>query len=303
VNTNKKILVALDLDEQSLIALKYAGYFAQVLNYELEVLSVVEESSLINKLFSTSELVVKINNELNEKISQAVKPYTEKIKINTQIAYGKPYEKIAELANQIRPVFIVMGRSEIAKQEMSFLGSNSMHVILESGFPVITIRGKQNFEKYSKENKEILLPLDFKKGIKEQVSAAIEFAHLLNMPIHMISIQTSGGKGREAKILTDLGLTKKIITDAGIKCTSEMIYRSDKKLYELICDEAVKRGAALIVIMTRDENKLTSLFMGSNALDIIHHSGMPVLSIEPWDNESGSSIFNLISDPLNVFNK
>jgi nucleotide-binding universal stress UspA family protein len=196
-----------------------------------------------------------------------------------------------------------MGKSEISKQEMSFLGSNSMHVILESGFPVITIRGEYDIAKYKKENKEILLPLDFKKGIREQVSAAIEFAKLLQMPIHLISIQTTGGKGREAKILTQLGLTKKTILEAGVKCSSEMINEQEKEVYALICEQAIKRDAALVVIMTRAENKLKTLFMGSNALDIIQHSDIPVLCIEPWDQDSENSLFSMISDPLNVYKK
>jgi nucleotide-binding universal stress UspA family protein len=303
VKTRNKIIVALDLDEQSMIALKYAGYYAEILNFELDVITVVEESSLISRIFSTDDLVIKINQELTNKVNKAVEPFTAKVKVNTHIEHGKPYVKIAELAKKSMPAFIVMGRSEIEKQGMSFLGSNSMHVILESGFPVITIRGEQNYEKYQEENKEILLPLDFRKGVREQVSVAIELAGLLKMPIHLISIQTSGGKGREAKILTQLGITKKTIVEAGIKCSSEMIYEPDKKVYELICREAAKRNAAMIVIMTRDENKLTSLFMGSNALDIIHHADIPVLSVEPWDLEFESPIFSLVSDLMNSTKK
>jgi nucleotide-binding universal stress UspA family protein len=303
VNTNKKIIVALDLDEQSIIALKYAHFFAENLNYELEVITVVEESSIISKLFLTDDMVIKLNEEIRLKIDLMVKPFTGKVKINTHTAHGKPYEKIAELADMYKPVFIVMGRSEISKQEKSFLGSNSLHVILESKYPVITIHGNPNFEAYKNENKEILLPLDFKKDVIEQISVSIEFAGILKMPIHIISIQTSGGKGREAKILTQLSLAKKTIIDAGIKCSSEMIYEPEKDVYELITREAVKRNAAMIVIMTRSESKLTTFFMGSNAMDIIQHSDIPVLSIEPWDKESDSSIFSVITDPMKVITK
>jgi nucleotide-binding universal stress UspA family protein len=303
VNNNKKILVALDLDEQSVIALKLAEHYAEILNYELEVITVVEESGMVSRLFSTDDMIIKLNEELKSKVGKLVEPYTEKVKIITHIAHGKPYEKIAELANQTKPAFIVMGRSEISKKEKSFLGSNSLHVILGSGYPVLTIHGNPDFEKYIKENKEILLPLDFRKDVTKQVSAAIEIAMLLKMPIHLISIQTKGGKGREAKILTQLGNTKNAITKAGIKCSSEMIYEPEKPVYELICSEAQKRDAAMIIIMTRAENMISSFFMGSNAMDIIQHADLPVLSIEPWDKDSADSIFKIISDPLNIIRK
>jgi nucleotide-binding universal stress UspA family protein len=303
VNSKKKILVALDLDEQSMIALNYAEHYAQLLNFEMEVVTVIEESSLISKLFSTDEMVINMEKELEKRVDEATKAFAKKVKINIHIEHGKPYEKIAQLANETRPAFILMGRSEFAKKEISFLGSTCMHVILESGFPVITIRGYRDVEKYKRQNHEILLPLDFKKEVRKQVSAAIELAYLFKMPIHLISIQTSGGKGREAKILTQLGMTQKVIQDAGIKCSSETIFEPEKKVYELICREAVRRDSALIVIMTRAENKFSNFFMGSNALDIIHHSDIPVMSIEPWEVDTEKSMFSLISDPLNLFKK
>lgn len=303
MKTKNKILVALDLEEQSMVALKYAEYYAKLLNYDLEVITVIEESSLLTKLFSNDDLLIKLNNEIARRVEMAIKPYSEKIQINTHILHGKPYDKIATLATEIQPAFIIMGKNEISKEAKSFLGSNSMHVILESGFPVLTIRGEYDFDKYKNENREILLPLDLKKGIREQVSAAIEFAKLFKMPIHLISIQTTGGKGREAKIITQLGLTKKTIVEAGIKCSSEVIIEPGKNIYELIGEQALKRNSALIVIMTRAENKLANLFLGSNALDIINHSDIPVLSIQPWDQDSESSLFSMISDPFNIFKK
>lgn len=303
MNTNKKILVALDLDEQSMIALKYADYYAQRLNFGIEIITVIEQSGLVSNLFSTDEMIEKLKKELKSKIDKIVKTCTKNIKINTHLLVGKAYEKIDELADKVKPTFIIMGRSEFAKKEISFIGSTCMHVILESGFPVITIRGYRDVEKYKKNNKEILLPLDFKKVVRKQVSVAIELANLMEMPIHLISIQTSGGKGREAKILTQLGQVKKIITDAGIKCSSEMINEPDKQVYELICQEAVKRESAFVVIMTRAENKIATFFIGSNAMDIIHHSDIPVISVQPWEEDSEDSLFTTVSDPLNVFKK
>ncbi len=63
MKTKKKILVAIDFEEQSLIALKYAKYFAEVSKYDLEVTTVVEESSVFSKMFSSDEMLIKINEE------------------------------------------------------------------------------------------------------------------------------------------------------------------------------------------------------------------------------------------------
>ncbi len=303
MKTKNKILVALDLEEQAMIALKYAVYYAQKLNYEVEAITVVEESNVLSKIFSTDELIIKLNQGVKEKVESALAPYIDKVKINSTIAYGKPYEKVEEFASKLKPAFIVMGKSEMDKKNQELLGSNSMHVILEAGFPVVTIQGNYDFEKYTSEHKEILLPLDFKKGISKQVTAAIEFAKIFNNSIRIISIQTSGGKGREAKMLTQIAQTKKTIADSGISCVAEIMTKNDKSITEIICQEAIKYKASMIIIMTRSENKITEFIIGSKALDIINHSNLPVMSIEPWDEDSGSEVFSMFFDPLKIINK
>lgn len=303
MKTKNKILVALDLEEQAMIALQYAVYYAEKLDYEVEAITVVEESNVLSKLFSSNELIVKLNEGIKEKVDAAIAPYITKVKINSTISYGKPYEKVVELATAIKPAFILMGKCELAKQNKALLGSNSMHVILEAGFPVVTINGNFDFTKYINEHREILLPLDLKKGISEQVTAAIEFAKLLKTSIRLISIQTSRGKGREAKMLNQIAQTKKTIVDAGISCVAEIMTNTELSITELICKEAIKCKAALIVIMTRSESKITEFIIGSKALDIINKSNLPVMSIEPWDIESGSEVFSMFFDPLNIINK
>ncbi|MFN8254055.1 MAG: universal stress protein [Bacteroidales bacterium] len=303
MKTKNKILVAVDLEEQALIALKYAVHFAELLDYELETVTVVEETNLISKLFSSDEIVVKLNQGIRERLDKTIEPFIKKVKINSHIAYGKPYEKISELANSIKPCFIIMGKSELSGRNISLLGSNSMHVILEAGFPVITINGKYDFDLYKKEHKEILVPLDLKKSINDQITAAIEFARLLNTGVRIYSVQTSGGKGREAKMLNQIAEAKKLITSAGIKCIAEINNNPSKPIYELIQEKAMEIKASMIIIMTRSESKLTEFIIGSKAMEIINNSNIPVMSIEPWDLEEGSEIFSTFFDPLKYIKK
>ena len=303
VKTKNKILVALDLEAQSVVALKYAEYFAEILDYELDVLTVVEESGLLSKLFSAEEVEKKLNKDVQERVDKLIEPYTSKVKINTSISYGKPYEEIVQYANMTQPSIIFMGKSEMPKYKRAFLGSNSLHVILESDFPVITIRGDYDFDKYEKEHKEILVPLDLGKRISEQVVAAMEFSNMLDTSLYFYAIERKGSAGERTKILTQLAKTKEAVIKAGVACKTELVSDGNTPVYELICKEAEKISASLIVIMTREENKFTDLFMGSNARDIINNSDIPVLSIEPWDQEAGSKVFSQFIDVLNVYDK
>lgn len=301
MKTTKKILVAIDFDEQSLIALKYAKYYAEVSKYELEVMSVIEESNFISKLFSSDELTVKLNEEAKNKLNEIVKSTCEGVKVHTRIENGKPHEKIIDVAEEIKPAFIFMGKSELPKFKRPFVGSNTMHVILESIYPVVTIRGNFDFDTYKNEHREILLPLDFNYQTSEQVTAAIAFAQMFNTGIRVIAIQTSGDKGEEMKLLTKLGKTKKVIEETGISCESELIQEEKLSVTEIIVETSVKNKSSLVVIMTRQESKITEYVLGSNARDLISNMNIPVVSIEPWDTNEGSKIFSLLYDPLNVY--
>ncbi len=301
MKTKKKILVAIDFDEQSLIALKYAKYYAKVSKYELEVMAVIEESSFMSKLFSSDELVVKLNQEAKNKLDELVQSVGEGVKINTRIENGKPHEKIIDVAEEIKPAFIFMGKSELPKYKRPFVGSNTMHVILESIYPVITIRGNNDFNLYKNEHREILVPLDFEYETSEQVTAAIEFAKMFGTNMRILAVQNSEGKGEEMKLLTKLGTTKKAIEQTGISCESELVQHEKHSIAEIISETAVKNKSALVVIMTRQESRIAEYVLGSNARDLISGLDIPVLSIQPWDTEEGSKIFSLLYDPLNVY--
>ncbi len=205
------------------------------------------------------------------------------------------------MAEEIKPAFIFLGKSELPKYKRPFVGSNSMHVILESIYPVITIRGNFDFITYKNEHKEILVPLDFQYETSEQITAAIEFAQLFITGIRILAIQTSGGKGDEMKLLTKLGKTKKVIEGAGVNCESELIQEEKRSIPEIISETAIKNKSALLVIMTRQESRISEYVLGSNAREIISSMDIPVLSIQPWDTEAGSKIFSLLYDPLNVY--
>ncbi len=300
METNKKILTAIDFDEQSLIAFKYAKYFAETLNYELVVMTVIEESSFFAKLMSSDDMVVKINKEAELKLKE-IAGSSDKINITTRVEHGKAHEKIISVADEISPALIFMGKSELPKYKRPFIGSNSLHVMLESSFPVITIRGNYDFETYKNEHKEILVPLDFGSETSEQITAGIEFAKIFNTGLRIITIQCEGAKGEEMKLLSYLGKTKDAVEAAGIKCEQELVHEEKRSVADVITEKALEYKSSMIVIMTRKENRFSDYVLGSNARDIINNSDIPVLSVQPWDAKSGSKLFSFLYDPLNVY--
>lgn len=303
MKTKKKFLVALDLEEQAYIALEYAEYFAEMLDYELDVITIVEESSFVDKLFSDNSMQDKIRESVEEKINNSIEKYKQKVKVNTHIAFGKAYEKIIEYAEANQPSAIFMGKSEMPKYKRAFLGSNSLHVILETDIPVVTIRGKYDFDKYKNEHKDIMVPLDLRKSVDEQMSASIEFAKLMNKALFLYSVEQKGSKGEHTKMLSQLAKIKKTVVDSGIDCRFDLVQDTENDLHDLINNAAAQAQASLIVIMTRAENKFAEFILGSHATNIINNAEIPVVNIEPWDENKGSTVFSKVIDVLGVFNK
>lgn len=303
MKTKKKFLVALDLEEQAMIALQYAEYFAEILDYELDVMTVIEESSFVDKLFSDNSMQDKMRESVEEKINTIIEKYKQKVKVNTHIAFGKVYEKIIEYAEANQPSAIFMGKSEMPKYKRAFLGSNSLHVILESDIPVITIRGKYDFDKYKNEHKDIMVPLDLSKSVDEQMSASIEFAKLMKKSLYLYAVEQKGSKGEHTKMLSQLAKIKKTVVDSGVDCRFDLVQDTQNDLHDLINKAAAQAQASLIVIMTRAENKFAELILGSHATNIINNAEIPVVNIEPWDEKKESTVFSKVIDVLGVFNK
>ncbi len=298
-SAENNILLPLDFGKQSMIALDYASYFAKGTNAELYLLYVIEEGNFLSRMFTSPELQKKAYTEAEKMLDDLIEKMNYPYPVKKIIEYGKAYKMIIEVANKIRPKFIIMGKTQEPSFTRKLIGSNSMHVIQETVFPVITIRGANYITDFEKRDRELLLPLDLEKEVREQLTAGIEYAKYFATSIKAITILRENSKGKEMNLLTRLDKAKKIIESAGIECTSQLIKETEKPIYEVINDYAKAENTKLIVIMTHDERKIIDFFVGHTALEILDNAELPVLSVVPSSIED--SIFTDFVDPMGVF--
>lgn len=300
---NNKILLAIDFKQQSVIALEYAIYFAQKTKADIDLLYVIEQSGLISKLFSSDENKQKLQNEALKLFNELTSKFEESsdIKLSTHLRYGKVYEQINLLAEEIHPKFIIMGKSEDDSIKKAFLGSNTLHVVKENQYPVMTIRGHDYLPNVHDDRDNIILPLDVTKDTTQKVNTAILFARYFQANIKVISILNGDSIANELQLLKQLNITKEKIKKAEIECTTEIIENPDEEpVDQLILDYAYENEAFLIIIMTQSEKHLSHYFLGSTAQEIINNSNIPVLSVLPWDEIKDKSVLNSFVDPLGV---
>lgn len=293
------ILLTIDFQKQSLIGLEYAIYFSRGTGAKIVILHVIEESGFLTKLFSSYEQQKKIDQEAQRLLNDVTTNLKKDFDVETIIEYGKVYEKVVEVAERIRPRFIMMGKTEEPSFVKRIIGSNALHVIRESKFPVISVRGNEYITDCDT-NRDIVVPLDVTKETNEQLIAAIEFGKYFKSAIKIISVLDSESVRAEIQLLTRMNKAQKCIEEAGLECSAKLVKETKKPAYNVIIDYAKAEDAHLIIIMTQEQSEITNYFVGHTAQEVLSNSDIPVLSVVPW-GKSDDSTFNYFVDPFGVF--
>ena len=275
-----KILVPVGFSEQSLAALKQACLIAKIKKSEVIILSVIEEQSKISGLLIDNPFE-EIRNKVKDKLDEISEMHSSKfsVKVDSLVASGKIYEQIVEVSSMINANLIVMGTNGSPKGVIKkFIGSNAERVVRLSNIPVITIKENTSAENFD----NIILPLDLGKETKEKVTFAIEYARYWNSTIRIVSVFLKDNTNEKNILIKNLNQVSNFISNAGVKCTSELIEGEKKQsLGDFVINYEKKFDSDLIIIMTKKEELALSNNLSVTARYIIHNSKIPVMSIKP----------------------
>lgn len=284
MNTEKKILlVPVDFNKHTQIAVNQAIYYSTALNAEIHLLYTVEPEGFFSGLFSDEDedkLISKARSKLLD-LANEIRPKVMDVQI--LVAKGKIYETIVETAELIGADFIIMSTGGADSFKRRFIGSNTLRVIRSSKIPVISIRS----EEPRLQVKHILLPLDIQKETRGKVVGAVNIARTFNATIDIISIvdeDENADNVYKLNIITEQ--VKQYIGEANIAFTAHLIkLEHNKKIGDEVISYAKEKDIDLIMIMTQQEINFTELFVGSAAQVIISQSDVPVCSITPIETE------------------
>jgi len=280
------LLIPVDFNEQSLVALEQSYNLARLLQTELVLLYVHEERDFINSLFS-KEQKQQISEDINHRLEEIASEISQKtgLRVSPVVKRGKVHAAILETAEQYNSRFILMGTNdEQSDQEKnSLIGSNTSKVIRQSKIPVITFNTKTHFDGC----RSILLPLDLTKETRQKVTHAIQMAKLFGSTIKVISVLwDADSRAIRQQLMAQLAQAQNFIREAGIRCETQLIETgsSAQDLVPAILNYSEEQqDIDLIMIMTQQENRLVEFFIGSAAQQIIRESTIPVMSIIPKD--------------------
>jgi len=287
-----KILIPVDFEKQSLLALEQSFSLAQTILAEITLLYVHEPSSIFSSIFSDdqkAEMLIIIDERLAELAGKA--SISSGITVNYKLEKGKVYSKIIEVAKEINAQFIVMGThsSDQEDEQEKRVGANTSRVLRAAKCPVITVNGNH----VSSGCRNILLPLDLTQESRQKVTMGIEIARYYGAGIKVVSAYLLKNEKAELGKLYQQGeQVVNFIASAGINCTFELIEMKDeeKTIVPSMLEYAEKQADIdLIIILTQQEISLVEYFVRSLSQDLIRLSDIPVMSIQPKHLGVGSS--------------
>lgn len=279
-----KILIPIDFEKHSLISLEQSYNLAHLMQAEILLLYVHEQSGLFAGIFSSEqneEIFTKIDERLADLSGRAA--IASGLSVSYRLEKGRIYSKIIDVAKEIKAQYIIMGTHSTAVDETEErrVGANTSRVIRAAVCPVITMNARHIYNGC----RNILLPLDLTKETRQKVSIAIELAKFYGAGIKVVSALWSK---KDPVIVNKLYQQGNQVTDfiatAGIECTFEVVESSggEKTLAPSVLNYATGQGDIdLVIILTQQEIGIVEYFVGSHAQEFIRLSDIPVMSIIP----------------------
>jgi len=280
----KNILVPVDFSDTSEIALNEAIKLTGLFKAELFLIHVVEYLNEFNGYFYS--VVPEIQTDLPQllafektvelKIEEKKKEIYKKYGIQAEVyvANGQVHSEIIQFSEKKKIDLIVMGTHGVSGYKELFLGSNAQRIVTLSDIPVLTIQKKISEAGF----KNILIPIDNTLHSREKVNIALLIGNLSGAMMHIIGLPDSEEGVDINKIDIKLESVEKIMSSDKLPYKTTIVH--GKNLAKDALEYADENNCDLIVINTGHESKLTGIFLGAFAQQIVNHSKIPVLSIK-----------------------
>jgi nucleotide-binding universal stress UspA family protein len=284
----KKILIPIDFSETSLLAIEHAAFTAQLLKAELVLLHIIE------KHYERFNVVVpQMSIDAPSEVTNAIEERLEGIAADIQKKYGVKstcittrgniFEEVISISKENEADIIVMGTHGTSGFVDFFLGSNTYKVITKSEIPVLSVQAHAKQVGFQK----IVLPIDNSAHSRQKVHHAIVIANHFASVIEVIGLGSKSAPTEYAQIEAKIAQVEKFIKDSNIACSSKMIDGSNQA--KMTLEYADGANADLIIIMGDQEENITGRFMGAYSQQIVNHSSIPTLTIQPIINHLSST--------------
>ncbi|MFN8396793.1 MAG: universal stress protein [Bacteroidia bacterium] len=273
-----KVLFPIDFEETSLKAYPTVEYLAKLYDAEIFLIHVLEPPAAAARIFSSfdeAEGRKHTNAQMDKFIKEKGNP---SIIYNKIVKVGKPWKCIIEAATELNANIIIMGTHGASGLGEIFAGTNAARVISTAPCPVITLQVQQPNPGFTK----ILLPIDLTRETGEKLELGVEFAKNYSASLVIVSILQSRSERDKERLQNRLTKAVEHVKKQGVEVDSTMLVAKGD-VSKVLLDFAGEAGVDLIMIMTQQEGTggLRSNVFGTDAVHVVNHSKIPILSIKP----------------------
>jgi nucleotide-binding universal stress UspA family protein len=263
-----------------MLAIEHAGFIAQLFKAELVLLHVVEKHweqfSIVApelRISAPDELINAIEKRLEETAVAIRSKYG--VTSTTVTSNGNIFNEILSVSKEYDVDLVVMGTHGTSGVVEFFVGSNTFKMVTQSICPVISVQAhakKLGFQ-------DILLPIDDSAHSRQKVNHAIVLAKHFASKVHILGLTDAEDESDRNKFEIKLDQIEEYLKKCNLSYSRKTL--EGKNQARTTYDYAKSIGADLIVIMTDQDEDLTGRLMGTYAQQIINHSKIPVLTIQP----------------------
>ena len=273
----KTIIVGTDFSKGSYVALELAVDIAKKIHADIQLIWVCREKMLYTD--DQNNYVRNLATQKMDDLCEKYQPQLEGTTITPMIMQGKVAPMLAAQAEKANATMIVIGTNGASGFEKYWMGSTAVRIVQEATCPVLSIREGFNFHKSLE---RILVPLNMSTNSRQKLPVAVKMAKAFDAHIHLLGQYENNSQAQTVGIYMKQAET--FLQKQNVPYSSETMLA--KNLPEEALAYADTINADLIVISTEQEQVLSSLFIGTNAQQFVHHSLIPILSVHPADINS-----------------
>ena len=272
----KNIIVAVDFSGGSIHALKYAVNIAN--NAKANITMVwVDKTAEPDSVYSVSQENYRSEavRRFNELVQQLSPEFTGG-KMDYKLRTGKIYSEVVAFAQAKKADLIVTGSHGVSGFEEYWIGSNANRIVAHASCPVITVRNKYSIKDGGW---KIVMPLDNSNQTLGKLEVTASLAKLNDAEVHLVTIYSTNLKTMHKRVDSFAEKAMKYFEKENVRYVRE--HFQSQNATKTVIDYATSVDADLIAIMTELESASSSGIIGPNAQQIVNHSPIPVLSVQP----------------------
>lgn len=258
--TFSHILVPYDGTESSEVALKMASELSH--RFEASI---------------TAVYVKKTDNDSDfDKVNESIKQREQDYDLNIQFLHptGRMYKEIVRVIGEVGADLVIMGTHGTSGFEEFWIGSNAYRIVSSTDVPVITMQA--NFDKNS--FKKIVVPIDQSKDTRQKLPMVAQLAHYFGSEIHIYGTTKYSDDDSHKTVKLYVEQSVDLLAKEGLEVV--VSYDLGVNIAQGTLKYAESIDADLVIMMSESEPS-SGLFMGTNAQQLVNHSKIPVMTLQP----------------------